>query len=203
LAITEVIALAHELEDLLNAPASDIMEAILKGFRAQVDVKGKLAELYLYRYLEGLENQGTIQSLEWRDKDGHPDFAFESKGKSYQMECKNLRNEVYKKPEFSYKVEIQRTRNSKDGSNTRSYRADYFDILAVCTFNQTDKWDFMFIRADDLEIVKDNPELLKIMQRVPTKITNPWKKDLIDVLNSFGEEWSSKSGNRSPLQRTL
>jgi hypothetical protein len=159
------------------------MEAILKGFRAQVDVKGKLAELYLHRYLKRLEDEGVIECLEWRDKDGLPDFAFNFKNKNYQMECKNLRNEVYRKPVLSYKVEIQRTRNSKDGSNTRSYRVDYFDILAACTFNQTGKWDFMFIWADDLEIVSDNPELLKIMQRVPTEIVDPWKKDLIDILS--------------------
>ncbi len=176
--------LVHELEDLLRAPASDIMDAILKGFRAQVDVKGKLAELYLNRYLKGVENEGIINNLEWRDKDGLPDFIFEFKKRSYQMECKNLRNEVYKKPVLSYKVEIQRTRNSKDGSNTRSYRIDYFDILAVCTFNQTGKWDFIFIRSNDLEIVDENPELLKIMQRVPTEIIDPWKSDLVGLLNS-------------------
>lgn len=195
-------ALVHELEDLLKAPANDIMEAILRGFRAQVDVKGKLAELYLHRYLKGLMDGGIIQSMEWRDKDGLPDFAFEFKEKDYQMECKNLRNEVYRTPVLSYKVEIQRTRNSKDGSNTRSYRVDHFDILAACTFNQTGKWDFRFIRADDLEVVSDNPELLKIMQRVPTEIVDPWKKDLIDVLNSFEEERPSKSGHSS-IQRTL
>jgi hypothetical protein len=203
LTATEVIALVHELEDLLNAPASDIMDAILNGFRAQVDVKGKLAELYLYQYLKELEGRGLIQNLEWRDKDGHPDFAFEFETKSYQMECKNLRNEVYRKPEFSYKVEIQKTRNSKDGSNTRSYRADYFDILAVCTFNQTGKWDFMFVRSIDLETVDDDPELLKTFQRVPAVITPPWRADLIDVLNNFDDERVSKSSNPSTLQRTL
>jgi hypothetical protein len=174
--------LAHELEKLLNAPANDIMDAILNGFRAQVDVKGKLAELYLFRYLKSLADKGIIGDLEWRDRDGVPDFAFIYNGKNYQMECKNVRNEIYKLPEFSYKVEIQRTRNSKDGSNTRSYRADYFDILAACTFNQTGKWDFMFIRANNLDVVENNPDLLKIMQRVPIDIIDPWKKDLIRVL---------------------
>lgn len=92
------------------------------------------------------------------------------------MECKNVRNEVYKTPEFSYKVEIQRTRNSKDGSNTRSYRVGYFDVLAVCTFNQTGRWDFMFIRVKDLDVVENNPDFLRIMQRVPTDIIDPWKR---------------------------
>jgi hypothetical protein len=174
--------MVHELEDLLKAPATDIMDAIPKGFRTQVDVKGKLAELYLYRYLTGLENKVAIENLEWRDQDGVPDFKFTNKGNSYQMECKNLRNEVYKTPGPSYKVEIQRTRNSKDGSNTRSYRVDYFDILEACTFNQTGKWEFLFIKTENLEVVSDNPELLKIMQRVPITTTDPWKKDLIEIL---------------------
>ena len=172
----------HDLEKLFNAPATDIMDAIIKGFRAQVDVKGKLAELYLYKYLEKLHKQKIIVDLFWDDRDGEPDFRFRYQDRAYRMECKNLRNETYKKPQLTYKVEIQKTRNSKDGTNTRSYRVDYFDILAVCLFNQTGEWKFRFIRSIDLESVPDNPSLLKIMQRVPTKIEGAWKTDLIDAL---------------------
>lgn len=117
----------HELEKLFNAPAEDIMEAILKGFRAQVDVKGKLAELYLSKYLKELLDSNMINDLIWEDKDGEPDFKFSYKNNMYRLECKNLRNEIYKRPNEAYKVEIQKTRNSKDGTNTRSYRVDYFD----------------------------------------------------------------------------
>jgi hypothetical protein len=77
------------------------------------------------------------------------------------------------------------TRNSKDGINTRSYRVGYFDILAVCTFNQTGKWDFLFVRANDLDVVEKNPNFLKIMQRVPIVVVDPWDKDWIEVLNSL------------------
>jgi hypothetical protein len=130
----------HELEKLFNAPSKDIMDAIMRGFRAQVDVKGKLAELYLYKYLKELEEKKFIAELIWEDRDGEPDFKFKLQNKAVRMECKNLRNEIYKKPKKAYKVEIQKTRNSKDGTNTRSYRIDYFDILAVCMFNQTGEW---------------------------------------------------------------
>ncbi|MGA9099318.1 MAG: hypothetical protein WB392_10350 [Methanotrichaceae archaeon] len=177
--------MVHKLEEVLKAPANDIMDAILMGFRAQVDVRGKLAELYLFRYLKKLETEGVIKNLEWRDKDGKPDFQFTYREKSYQMECKNLRNEIYRTPIPSYKVEIQRTRNSKDGTNTRSYKVDYFDILAACTFNQNKRWEFLFIKAIDLEVVKHYPELLKIMQRVPITVAPPWKKDLVEVLESM------------------
>lgn len=173
----------HELETLFNAPANDIMDAIIKGFRAQVDVKGKLAELYLFKYLKALNDTRIISDLIWEDRDSVPDFKFNYRNKAYVVECKNLRNEVYKKPQPAYKVEIQKTRNSKDGTNTRSYRVDYFDILAVCMFNQTREWRFIFIRSLDLEVVPENPSLLKIMQRVPIGIKKPWNSDLIDLLN--------------------
>lgn len=34
----------HPLEELWNTSAWDILSAVQRGFRAQVDVKGKLAE---------------------------------------------------------------------------------------------------------------------------------------------------------------
>ncbi len=37
----------HPLEVKFNAPAWDILSVIERGFRAQVDVKGKLAEWFL------------------------------------------------------------------------------------------------------------------------------------------------------------
>lgn len=173
----------HDLERLFNAPTKDIMDAIMKGFRAQVDVKGKLAELYLYKYLKELEDKEVVKELLWEDRDGEPDFKFQHQNKAIRLECKNLRNETYKKPQKAYKVEIQKTRNSKDGTNTRSYRIDYFDILAVCMFNQTGEWRFIFIKSSDLEVVPENPSLLKIMQRVPIEIEIPWKTELIDILD--------------------
>ncbi len=39
----------HPLEEKFKASGWDILSAIERGFRAQVDVKGKLAEYFLYR----------------------------------------------------------------------------------------------------------------------------------------------------------
>ncbi len=173
--------MVHKLEKVFNASKEDILDAISHGFRAQVDVKGKLAELYLDKMLTKLQNAGTISDLQWNDKDGEPDFYFTYEGRNHRLECKNLRNEVFTKPP-SYKVEIQKTRNSKDGTNTRSYRVDHFDTLAVCLFNQTGKWEYRYIKTIDLERVDNDPRLLKIMQRVPKTLVEPWKSDLLDVL---------------------
>ena len=169
--------MTHPLENKINAPAKDIMDAILAGFRTQIDIKGKLAELYLYRLLLDLKNRGIISNVEWLDTDGQPDFRIRYNNNHIIIECKNLRNESYKTTP-SYKVEIQKTRNSKDGTNTRSYRVEQFDILAVCLFNQTKQWEFVFINVKDLEKMDGHPEILKIMQTTLLRV--------ISSLSSWG-----------------
>ena len=64
----------HPLEETLNASAWDVLSAIERGFRAQVDVKGKLAEYFLYQQLLAVREGGAVDAVEWQDKDGQPDF---------------------------------------------------------------------------------------------------------------------------------
>jgi hypothetical protein len=137
------VVVQHPLEQLFNAPGWDILSAIERGFRAQVDVKGKLAELFLYRQLQGLAQTGTITDLAWRDQDGIPDFLVEYQGRHLQIECKNVRSgdAVFKD---AYKVEIQKTRSQIGGGPSRGYKADEFDVLAACLFNQTGQWAYLF-----------------------------------------------------------
>lgn len=81
----------HSLEEKWDTTAWDILSAIERGFRAQADVKGKLAELYLYRRLLKLNDQTTIENLVWQDKDGKPDFVLSHGGRELRVECKNVR----------------------------------------------------------------------------------------------------------------
>ena len=172
----------HPLESELNASATDILDAVHAGFRAKVDVKGKLAELYLHRALSKLQKNGEIDHVEWHDKDGKPDFEVRVRGKSLRLECNNIRNEMYHRPEPAYKVELQKTRNSQDGTPTRAYRVDAFDLLAICLFNQTDQWTYRFARASELERREENDQLLKIMQRVPLCCVHPWHSSIMELL---------------------
>src|SRR5436309_1026714 len=135
----------HPLEQELNADAVDILSAIQKGFRAIIDVKGKLAEYFLEKELASLKRQGIISAYTWADKDGEPDFVVECQGRQLKIECKNIRSKEKFKNPASYKVELQKTRNSKDGTNTRGYKRAEFDILAVCLFNHTKQWQYLFI----------------------------------------------------------
>lgn len=172
----------HPLEELLSADAVDILSAIQKGHRAVVDVKGKLAEYFLEKWLANLQKKGVIESFYWFDKDGIPDFSIKFRGTELKMECKNIRSkELFKNPP-AYKVELQKTRNSKDGTNTRGYRVSEFQVLAACLFNHTKRWEYLFICTKHLRRRKAAPEFLEIMQPVPMKSLAPWRTDLVEVL---------------------
>ena len=172
----------HPLEEILNADATDILSAIQKGHRAVVDVKGKLAEFFLDKRLKELQAKGVIEDYYWFDKDGIPDFSIKFGGAELKMECKNVRSkELFKKPP-AYKVELQKTRNSKDGTNTRGYRVSEFQVLAACLFNHTKRWEYLFICTKHLKRRDAAPEFLEIMQPVPLKPISPWRTELVGAL---------------------
>lgn len=174
----------HPLEVKFNATGWDILSAIEKGFRAQVDVKGKLAEYFLYRQLLKLKKKGVIDELEWRDQDGVPDFLIGYRGRELQMECKNVRGGAATYRD-SYKVELQKTRNRIGGGPSRGYKVDEFDLLAACTFNQSGTWEYLFIATTNLTMRTDWPDYLVIFQRVPHAAEGNWKATLEDVLSAM------------------
>jgi len=176
----------HPLEEHLNASASDIMSAIQGGFRALIDVKGKLAEYFLFRKLEELRARGRIGKVEWIDKDGQPDFLVHLPERTLRVECKNVRSGKegrYRKGE-GYKVELQKTRNSKDGTPTRGYRLDEFDVLAACLFNQTHEWQYLYVATRALERRQEQgmENFLVIMQRVPPRADGPWRTEIEEAI---------------------
>jgi hypothetical protein len=185
-------AVQHPLEKLFNASGWDILTAIEKGFRAQVDVKGKLAELFLFRQLDSLQTAGIISTLEWHDRDGIPDFSMTYKEKLVRVECKNIRSPV-RKPKVppkrprpatppAWRVEIQKTRSQLTGGPARGYKIDEFEILAACLFNQNRNWEYLFIATDQLRRRPQHPDYLEIMQQVPPTAQGEWKATIEEVL---------------------
>jgi len=173
----------HSLENDLNADAADILSAIQKGFRTIIDVKGKLAEYFLDQELARLKHKGVISSYHWTDKDGEPDFLVEYQGHRLKIECKNIRSKELLRTPPSYKVELQKTRNSKDGTNTRGYKQLGFDVLAACLFNHTKRWEYLFICTSRLESRPTDRAFLKIMQPVPFAASSPWHSTLEAAIN--------------------
>lgn len=177
----------HPLEEQFNASAWDIMSAIQRGFRAQVDVKGKLAEYFLNKVLEKLVTDRTIEECIWQDRDGEPDFIVKFKDRQFRIECKNVRSKgLYRDPP-GYRVEIQKTRNVIGGGPARGYKVDEFDVLAACLFNQTHEWTYLFAPTAALARREYHPKFLQIMQPVPKVVTTPWSTNLLGVLTNIAE----------------
>ena len=177
----------HPLLAKWRITADDIVEALDHGFRAQVDVKGKIAELMLYRELNTLlRKSGGTGSVEWIDEDGRPDFVVALQAQTVVVECKNVRSANKSgRSGQPIKVELQKTRNPKDGSDTRGYGTDHFDILSACLFNRTGRWTFLHIAADRLERRPSNPSLLKVMQPVPREPMGWWRKTLSEAMGDL------------------
>lgn len=180
-------SIGHPLEKSLNASARDILDAISSGFRAQVDVKGKLAEFYLFRMLQSLQEQGVISELRWSDKDGEPDFFLCYGAHRLTIQCKNVRSgrQRCKGAETgSFRVELQKTRggiDSRTGEKTRLYRPDEFDVVAACLFNQKGVWEYLYAAAKDLSRHRRQPDRLEVMHPICQPPAPPWRSDLLEV----------------------
>jgi hypothetical protein len=183
------LTVQHPLELKFNAPAWDILSAIEQGSRAQVDVKGKLAEWFLFKQLNELKDRGVIDTVNWYDTFGRPDFDVVVRGRTIVMECKNIRSgKMPKKIGDNYRVEVQKTRNQLTGGPARGYKVDEFEILAVCLFNQTGRWEYLFVMSSQLERRVEHPDYLVIMQTVPPSPGGVWKGTLPEILNDLVPE---------------
>jgi hypothetical protein len=137
---TRTNTIGHPVERLLNASARDILDALENGFRARADLKGKLAELFMSRHLDGLQRDGVIDRYEWFDLDGVPDFTIWFADDTFiRLEVKNVRSGM-----GALRAETQKTRASRGDPMSRYYRVDQFDVLAACLYNRTAQWDYLF-----------------------------------------------------------
>lgn len=185
----------HPLEIKLNVGASDIMDAIAAGFRAEADVKGKLAELGLKKVLDSLLSQNIVTGFEWHDADGVPDFTVQYRSATVRIECKNVRSGHKLSGDGWATVELQKTRGGKkDGKPTRGYALDHFDILAACLFNSSGKWEYRFIPTANLQPRDEDPTTLKVMQKVLVSGKGRWSDRLPDVLETILRLRAATSG---------
>lgn len=133
-----------------------------------------------------MEAAGQISDLVWFDEDGKPDFEFTVGSRRRRLECKNIRSPDDKRKNDGWRVELQKTRNSKDGTPTRAYAVDQFDVLTVCLFNRVGKWKYLHIAAHRLDRRPDDRELLVIMQAVPeSSPSGHWKHSIPEALSDL------------------
>jgi hypothetical protein len=174
----------HPIERLWNASAENILEAIYNaGPLNQRAVKGMLSEAYFKNtVLKPLANWEDVTPL----GDLPFDFMISDSIGNIRIQVKNQRSRkgepmiiTGKYGESVYIAETQKTRNGEDakGDSTRAYRFGDFDILAVCMYASSGRWDSFLFTLERwlLPNARDN-SLINTFQPIPIDLNEASKK---------------------------
>lgn len=166
----QVVEGSHALESQFALNAQEILDIIDGRSRLAVAVRGGVAEHHLET---GLRSSRRVRSVERRDRDGEPDFdVVLADGRSFVIECKNVSPTRY--ADGGIKVEVQKTRASKNDPASRFYRVTEFDVVAACLFSATGAWEFKFALSSTLQRHSEFVDRLAPIQRVD----NSWVDEL-------------------------
>lgn len=150
------------------------MDIIHNRMRLEVAVKGGVAEHHLERLLV---RDPAITQVERLDRDAEPDFSVTLfDGTAVRIECKNASPERYANDDM--KVEVQKTRATRDDPAGRLYKHDHFDIVAACLYSPTRRWVFKFIRTSRLDRHPVYTDRLAATHRIDGR----WSDTLEDAL---------------------
>ncbi|OZD12989.1 hypothetical protein CH253_18140 [Rhodococcus sp. 06-156-3C] len=177
----------HALEFEFDLTSAEILHIIATRNRLQVAVRGGVAEHHLQRVLE---QDSWIADVKRLDQDALHDFdVVLATGHLWRLECKNASPTIYANGDM--KVEVQKTRASRNDPASRYYRADQFDVVAACIYSPTGKWQFLFQLTAKLPRHPDFADRLAPMQR----ITPEWSKNLGGLQDTPPPTLSDPSGN--------
>ena len=200
----------HPVEAEFGADAEVILEAIGRSSDiSKRGVRGLLAEAFFKIHV--LDGDVRLTDRSTADEAAF-DFLVRRAGRDYRVEVKLARRKAGELmlppksvstglPRGDYGVvEIQRTRGGRtsDGRDTRPYRTDAFDVLAVSLHPATGNWaDFRFVRTGLLTTRKGKPDLLNKMHPVPIAPALGWRASLHECLDDIDDS-SGAGGVPSP-----
>ncbi len=196
----------HAIEQKLNAEAEIILEAISRaGDLTLRGIRGIIAEAAF-----ATKVVGTLQG--WKDTTpagNHPyDFVLTDDRGDIRVQVKMQRqkshrpmlaNEGYRfLPPDMYVVETQKTRGGSHpttGEDTRPYKFDEFDILAVALHPSTGDWSrFLYTVNSWLLPRLDDTKLMLKFQPVPKQANENWTDSFLTCVSWF------RSGQSRRLQ---
>ena len=163
----------HRLERDFKLSSHEILDIIARQGRLSVAVRGGVAEHHLGRQLAA---DPTVAQATPINRDGGDFEVHLSDGRSVLIECKNAAPTSYR--DGAWKVEVQKTRASKNDPASRFYRATQFDVVAACLFSSTGRWDFRYRRTHDLRRHDRFRDRLAAVQR----IDDSWSASLMGAL---------------------
>lgn len=187
----------HPIEEKLNTTAEIILEAIDRSNDLTLrGVRGIIAEVaFLIDVLAKLEGWKVIENI----GDAPYDFLIEDGVGPVNIQVKMQRKQagypLVRQGKFV--VEVQRTRtgvNSATGQPTRPYRFGEFDLLAVSMQPSSNEWNkFVYTVGAWLLPRAEAPELIQVMQPIPTAANEDWTDDLNTAIEWF------RSGTRKTV----
>lgn len=158
----------HSLEASFDLSAHDILDIIHTRMRLEVAVKGGVAEHHLERRLR---HDPAVVDVRPLDQDAQPDFDVLLRGgRRVLVECKNVSPERYANGDF--KVEVQKTRATRDDPAGRLYRPEQFDVVAACLYSPTRQWDFRYMATNRLARHAKHADRLAATHRVDASWTD-------------------------------
>lgn len=164
----------HDLEAAYGLTASDVLDIIQTNARLGMAVRGGVAERHLQLQLE---SHPLVTDVRPGNVEGPPDFIATVAGSTgVRIECKNASPKTY--AGNVPKVEVQKTRASKDDPTSRFYGTDAFDVVAACLFGPTSEWEFRFCRTDRLTPHPQHANKIAPLQRVDER----WHSSIVDAL---------------------
>jgi hypothetical protein len=166
----------HDLEAAYDLSALEILEIVAERSRLAMALRGGVAEHHLGRHLR---SDPSVGAAEVGQQEGPPDYwVTMTSGLEVTVECKNASPKPY--ADGTPKVEVQKTRASRDDPLSRFYSANAFDVLAACLYGPTGRWDFRFKRTSALEPHPDHPDKVAPMQRIDAS----WSDSLSAALSA-------------------
>lgn len=175
----------HPVEARLGADSDVILEALNRAGELTTRMfRGIIAEAAFDVHI--------VSSLAgWRSEDieGNPpfDFRLSDGGGPVRVQVKLQRSEngIPVKKSGYYVVETQRTRGGERrgeqgiDERTRPYRYGEFDVLAVCLYPSTGRWDeFRYTVGDWLQPKAEDRKSLATYQPVSPEPNDDWSDDL-------------------------
>lgn len=203
-AIKDDVAI-HKLEEHFGVSVQVICEAIFRASDlTQRGIRGVIAEtvfaMDVVPSIGGWSDDTPTGDLPYdvRLTDGRRHVRIQVKLQRRERHEPLTRARVRNGPKEFYVVEVQRTRGgTKKGEQTRPYRFDEFDLLAVCMQPSTGDWhDFLYVASKSLQpktrhdapvLVDGKPaiETLQCVPPYPARDDPEWTRDIARALQSL------------------
>jgi hypothetical protein len=206
----------HPMEAVLNLTSDEVLSAIQK-MKLQAGMPWRMLRGSLADLLFEMRVLPTLTG--WVDVPFDGDLPYDYKLRNpsgeevtlqikLQRSGKNLPSVFNKKTGRNmFSVETQRTRGGTvDGVKTRPYRFGAFNILAVCMYPSTGRWDtYMYTVEKWLLPHATETNALATFQPVAQRPNSDWTDSLEQAIEwlRLGEQKTIASTDNPPVQQTL